>query len=306
MLIVLLQLIHLGLLWAMEFYPYPELIIYPYLRSLGWLPYTQIIDQHFPGVMFFPINLHSLGFSDPHSLKIVLLLVVLLSSAFIYKISKSWLAIALYAVWQPFFGGSQLWIDLLLPLFTLPAFILFERKKWFLSGLFLGLGVIIKQTLVPLVVFAAILIIWRYRSRSLPILASFGLAALIPAAIMLAHFSRLGILPDFWFWTFSFNLSKHAQQGGLATPINQLLKLSWPVAVVFLSVLLQKKSRVIFGWLVFSVLGGISRFGFVHLQPAVPFFVIIYSQLVSLIYKKNRVLAIVALLPTLVYFGFFV
>ena len=305
MIAVFFQIIHLIILWIMEFYPYPELVIYPYLRSLGWLPYKQIIDQHFPGLMFFPVNLNSLGFSDPFSLKVLLILVVLLQSTLIFRISRSWIAVALYSLWQPFFEGSQLWIDLFLPLFTLPAFIFFEKKKWFWSGLFLGLGVIVKQTLVPLVVFAAILIIWHYRGKSLPILASFGLATLIPAAVMLIYFGKLGILPDFWFWTFSFNLSQYAKQGILFPTAGQLIKLVWPIAVITLAAIWLKNSRKDIGWMVFSIIGGIARFGFIHLQPAVPFFVIIYSLLVNSIYKHNRALAVAVLLPSLIYFGFF-
>ncbi len=195
------QLLHVLLLSVLKFYPYPELVIYPYLRSLGWLPYSQILDQHFPGLLFFPVNLHSLGFIDPQSLKVLLLILVLFQSAVIYKIARHWLPVLLFTLWQPFFEGNQLWIETFLAAFTLPAWWFFSKRKWLLSGLFLGLGVVFKQTLVPLVILGGVYLLYNYRQLGLRAFFWFGLGATLPSLVMLVYLWHLGVIKDFWFWT---------------------------------------------------------------------------------------------------------
>ena len=208
--IIALQLLHALILWILEFAPYPELFIYPYLASSGFLPYRDILDQHFPGLMFFPLNFFSLGFRDPLSFKLLLILVVTLTSVWIYKISRSRLGGLFYVLWQPFFEGNQLWLDIFLPIFTLPAFYFFQLQKWFLTGLFLGLGVVFKQTLVPLVAFVGLTLLLRRRFSAL---VKFSAAVLLPSLLMRLYFYKLGILGDFWFWTIKFNLSVFAASG---------------------------------------------------------------------------------------------
>src|SRR3989337_1054294 len=101
----------------MEFVAYPEFFVYPYLTTAGWLPYRQIIDQHFPGLFFMPVNFFTLGFINPRSLKILSLLLVIFQSALIYRIAKSissrvypLIAMVTFALWQPFFSGNHLWL----------------------------------------------------------------------------------------------------------------------------------------------------------------------------------------------------
>src|SRR3989337_3529975 len=102
----------------MEFVAYPEFFVYPYLTTAGWLPYRQIIDQHFPGLFFMPVNFFTLGFINPRSLKILSLLLVIFQSALIYRIAKSissrvypLIAMVTFALWQPFFSGNHLWLE---------------------------------------------------------------------------------------------------------------------------------------------------------------------------------------------------
>ncbi len=303
--VIIWQLLHALILLALEFYPYPELVIYPYLRALGWLPYTQILDQHFPGLMFLPLNLNSLRFTDPASLHLLLILVVLVQSVLIYKISRQWVAVAFFSLWQPFFEGNQLWIDTLLPLFTLPAWLFFTKKKWFWAGLFLGLGIVFKQTLIPLVIFCGLYLIWQYRRKVMPILLPFTLGAVLPSLLMLIYFAKIGVLHDWWFWTVQFNLTAYAHGGKLAPTLGQWLKLSWPIAVLGLAAWRLPKYRLMLGWLGLSVVGGLARFGFVHLQPAIPYFCIIYSALILATWRQSKLLALGLLAPTALWVGWF-
>ena len=125
----LIIFIHLYLLSRMIFFPYPELFIYPYLTQQGLIPYKQIFDQHFPGIMFFPINLASLGIDTPAEMKVLNYLLVISSHVLIFLCSKKVFKLVpqnqknmpasikalhvnlLFTIWQPFFEGNVLWID---------------------------------------------------------------------------------------------------------------------------------------------------------------------------------------------------
>src|SRR4030065_1248497 len=115
---LVIQLLHLLILSPMDLLAYPEFFVYPYLTSSGWLPYRQIIDQHFPGLFFMPVNFFTLGFINPRSLKILSLLLVIFQSALIYRIAKSissrvypLIAMVTFALWQPFFSGNHLLLE---------------------------------------------------------------------------------------------------------------------------------------------------------------------------------------------------
>lgn len=294
---ILLFLLHAVILWVLEFYPYPELFVYPYLTSSGLLPYQSIWDQHFPGLLFFPVNFFSLGFTDPVSFKSLLLLVVVSQSLLVYKISRSRLAVVVYLLWQPFFEGNQLWLDTFLGLFTLPAWLWFRSKKWWWAGLFLGMGVVFKQTLIPVVALAGWSIL---NQRDVRGLIKFSLAALLPSALMLVYFYRLGVGDAFWYWTVRFNLGPYAAAGRLTPTWGQAVKLALPLATIGYVFFRVKSSRMVIGWLIASIIGGLPRFGFIHLQPAVPFFALATAGL-----ARHKKLAAGFVLLSLLWLGYF-
>lgn len=306
-------LIHILVLWTLEFFLYPELIIYPYLVVSGFLPYKNILDQHFPGLMFLPINFYSLGFDNPLAFKLLLVTIVAVQALLIYKIAQkignkyiAKLSVLAYLIWQPFFEGNQLWLDIFLPLFTLPAFWFFLNNKWFLTGLFLGLGIVFKQTQVPLVAFVGLLIVIKFRFQAL---FRFSLGALIPSMLMLVYLGKIGVISDFWYWTVQFNLSDFAADGSLAPRIVDWVRLSFPILVLIVSwkILPSKYQPIlIITWMIFTIVGGIARYGLLHLQPSVPYFCIIFGLVVYELAKQKRKLwlgGVVAL--TVLWMGYF-
>jgi len=296
--IIIIALIHAAILWTLNFFLYPELIIYPYLTAVGFLPYKDILDQHFPGLLFFPLNFNTLGFTTPVAFKTLLILIVISQSFLIYKIAKkignrliATLSSFSYMLWQPFFEGNQLWLDIFLPLFTLPAFWFFLGEKWITTGLFLGLAIVFKQTLVPLVAFVGLLILLKYRSKSLIPLLRFGIAAVVPSMVMLLYFDKLGILSDFWYWTVQFNLTKFAAEGSLAPRIVDLVRLTFPVFAILAAWMIVKpkyKIHLIIGWMLFTVVGGSARFGLLHFQPAIPYFSLVFGLLLYSLWDSQH------------------
>lgn len=85
----LILLAHVLILSKLLFFPYPELFIYPYLTNHGLKPYSQILDQHFPGLMFLPINFDNLGMSDAAVARIWSIVIVLLTHIILFYITSS-------------------------------------------------------------------------------------------------------------------------------------------------------------------------------------------------------------------------
>lgn len=281
-------LCHAFILTKLIFFPYPEFFIYPYLTNQGLKPYAQILDQHFPGLMFLPLNLNNLGMDSPEIARIWLIGIVLVTHLLLFLVAKkifkngfkALLINVLYLVWQPFFEGWIFWIDNFIPIFTLSAFYFtyryfFEKEKntfIFLSGLFLGLGIMFKQTVLPLAGIIFLYLLWQ--SRSIKVLSIYSIGISIPIVFTLIYFLNLGVINDLWYWTIVFNLTAYSQQGlqverplGYFTRI--LLVFGTSSAAIFSK---QKKETIlILLFLAGSLFGAFDRLDFVHLQPSLPF-----------------------------------
>ena len=297
MIVILIQIVHAVILWLLELFLYPELLIYPYLTFNKLLPYKQILDQHFPGLMFFPINFYSLGFRDPESFKVLLVITILIQSAMIYKITKSKLSVFLFTLWQPLFEGNQLWLDTFLPLFTLPAYLLIQSGNWWLSGLLLGIGIVFKQTLIPLSVFVGLLLLFKRQIRPFWIFSAFSLA---PSMLTLIYFHSLGALGDFWYWTITFNLTTFAAYGRNLPTLGELIKVLSITCLAGFLFMTRPKTRQALILALVSSLETLSRFGLIHLQPAIPFLAIASANL-----KNQTKAAFVVIVISIVWFGYF-
>ncbi|MEK7616853.1 MAG: hypothetical protein AAB414_02275 [Patescibacteria group bacterium] len=279
----LVLLTHAFVLNKLIFFPYPELFIYPYLTNQGLKPYSQILDQHFPGLMFLPINFDNLGMISPEVARIWLIAIVIITQMLLFYISrqifkndlKALLVNILYLIWQPFFEGWVFWIDSFLPLILLPAFYGLYKQKFFLTGLLLGLGIIFKQVLIPLSFLVLIYIFWE--SRELGALRRYLYGLSLPIVLMITYLFSIEVLGDFWFWTITFNLTTYAQYGrGAVVDSAHLLRvvLVFGAASLILFKIKDKLSQMILIFLIGSLTGLSTRFDFVHFQPALPFAVL--------------------------------
>jgi hypothetical protein len=291
--LLIIVIAHLLLLSKITFFPNSELFIYPYLTNQGLLPYREILDQHFPGLMFLPVNFDNLGMTTPEAALHWHLVTVALIQILIFFVGKkifkseklALLANGLFLVWQPFFEGYIQWLDVFLPLFLLPGyyFILkyLENKKDLLSlavsGFILGLGVVFKQVLVPVAVLLGLYILWS--KRNLKAVFLFSLAVLTPVAFMLCYLTQIGVLADFWYWTVVYNLTIFAEYGRKAIPsFSHLARFAfvYGIALAILVKYLKKLPVFLLGlFLLGSLSSVLARFDFVHLQPSLPFVVLL-------------------------------
>ena len=301
--LILITTLHLLVLKLLVYFPYPELFIYSYLTQKGLIPYRDIFDQHFPGIMFFPINLISLGFDSPHMTRFIQYGIIIMVHILLYKISKrifksGWYAILvnlLYFIWQPFFEGYVLWIDSIVTVFILTSFLFLlkkaNKKNLFLSGLALGLSLIFKQVVIPLAGVLLFYLIFKKTKRSE--ILSFILGFSILPAVMLIWVLHRGILFDFIYWTITFNLTIFSEMGRKAPNSNEIVKslLFFVPAFLGMFVTLRKKGNlgiITSIFLIGSLIFVYARFDYVHLQPALPYAVILIVYCLSSIPHSLR------------------
>ncbi len=281
--LVIIISIHTLVLTKLIYFPYPELFVYPYLTNHGLKPYSQILDQHFPGLMFLPINFDNLGMKNEiiarnWSIGVIILIHLLLffiASKILKNKQKALMVNLLYLIWQPFFEGWVLWIDSFLPLFLLPCFYFLHKKKLFLSGLLLGFGIVFKQTLIPLAVLLIIYIWWHNKKVKDALVLLEGIT--VPIALMIIYLFGIGVIKDFWYWTVIFNLTTYAKFG---TSIYSDTGFLTRISLVYLTSVIawfNKDRRLVFILFIFlggSLIGAFDRASFIHLQPSLPFVVI--------------------------------
>lgn len=314
---LLLEIIHASLIWVLEFVAYPEFFLYPYLASSGFVPYRQIIDQHFPGGLLLPVNFLSLGFSSPQSFKVLLLVIIFFSAAYIYKLAKthfthseSLLAVGAFVIWQIFFSGNHLWFETFLPLFLLPAFSSWRKNNFFLCGVFLGLGIIFKQTLIVLAGVIALDVMFRSLKHSSFFIVKYLSGLSLPLLGLGIYLWQQGIWADFWFWTIEFNLTAYPMMAGFPFPAPLLLRLLFPLgilaaALVFSSRLAPTGPRASLlrssaAWgLCLGLLIGV-RPDLLHLQPLVPFLSLSTGLILASLLTKSKLAAGVLTLPLII------
>ena len=281
------------------FFPYPELFIYSYLTDKGLLPYKQIIDQHFPGVMFLPINLYSLGIDTLQEMRMIYFALIISSDLIFTKILKKifnknvymLLGFLLYIFWQIYFEGHVFWIEsFITPLILLAfGFLLnfFENRRirnLYFAALSVGIALVFKQTVLPL---AGLVFLYLFFKRiHFKNLLLGGIIFIIPILLVTLYFSKIGVLRDFFYWTVTFNLTIFNEMGKTRPDIIGFAKIL-PVfgvsVVALLYYLIRKKDNIVnltgiflFGCLFFAY----ARFDHIHLQPALPFALILLTMLI--------------------------
>jgi len=311
MLELFIRLVHLTVVALQEFVPYPELFVFPYLTSLGWLPYSGIIDQHFPGLLFLPVNLFSLGLRTPQSLQLFLLAAVFVQSLFLGRIaarilpgSKIWI-VAAYALWQPLLAGSHLWLDTFVPLATVPALYFLLSGRLVVSGLLLGVAVVLKQTAL-LLIPAVLLHLYISKNQSLTSTARFLAACALAPLVVVAYLAGRGVFAQFWDWAVVFNIAEYPFRAAIA-PQRSFIVAALIISLYALASLVAVRRlrgvKLIAAWVVLSVAGGLTRPDLVHLHTAVPFLSLLTGLALFRTWRLSRLLCVLVILPVVVFAG---
>lgn len=302
---VLILTIHVFILTRIIFFPYPENFIYPYLTVKGLIPYKQIFDQHFPGLMFFPVNFYNLGMINEIIARwwligitlTVQLLIFIVSLRIFRDFKKTILANILFLVWHPFLEGWVLWIDNILPIFYLPAFYFSYRfisdkernyKYTLMIGVLLGIAALFKQVVLPLA--GLVLLLLLYYEKNLRTCLYF-LGGFLPIpTLMVGYFWSIGVVKEFWYWTVTFNITTFATFGRKMPFFSGLIRIIGVYSPSLLLPLIRDKKLAVclIVFILGSLLSAYARFDFVHFQPSLPFVVIATSAVLFKLWENYK------------------
>lgn len=268
-LMLLLVAVHLLTIVGGGYFLSPEFTVYPYLASRGFLPYINLIDQHFPILLFGPISLPAFLTTNPQPLLFLFLLITATTDLFFYLAMirhrvvapQAWLL--LWIAFSYWFSGNTLWLETFISLFLAIIFFISTNRKPlvnFVSGFFFGLIFLTK----PMLVFTLIFVFFALQLS----LGLFFVAGLIsPFLITGLYFFKFDLLPSFLYLTLDFDRRFYAILAAQAPTARQLAETSLFFGSTLL--LFLRRQKVLFSALVISALILVyPRFEYIHLAPA--------------------------------------
>ena len=287
-------LVHLLLLIFLKFTAWPEMSLWPYLMTKGWLPYKDIAIAHTP-LMLVDLSIFFKIFgAGIIQLKVFTWILILLLDGLVFYVSrKLWntktaiMALMVNGLWLMFYDGNGLWFDLYMGLMAFTSFYFAKKKNWLWTGIFWALAFISKQTAVWFLIPIGLEMVngkWLMVKKNIRSFIPGTLAIIVPFIVILAAF---GILSDFWNWAVKFGVfTLPGAAGQIQLPnLRNLTVAAFPF-LIFLPLLLNHKqslTKLEFGksstinlllWAIAGSLGAYPRFEFFHFQPAVPFLAI--------------------------------
>lgn len=292
--VILLLGSHLAAIVIGGYFLSPEFTVYPFLTSRGFLPFTNILDQHFPTLLFGPISLPLALTANPYPLLTLFLLVTALTDLFFFfsllrrRVASPQLWLLVWIVVSYWFSGSTLWLETFINLFLAIVLFLGGRQRplvTFASGFLFGLILLAKPTLLPVL---ALLFVYLK-----PISTLFFFTGLFtPLLITGLYLFRFDLFSSFLYFTLDFNRRYYALFAAKAPTLRQLLEMGLffvPSLLIFL-----KKKQYLALTLVLSGLVLIyPRFEYTHLQPALLLTLFCLSQI--LVLQKKLILPVAAL-----------
>jgi hypothetical protein len=191
----------------------------------GKLPYADFYNMKFPGVYYMYAAVFSLAGHSMVAIRVFVLLMNLLSSFFLYKIAEKrlfstldtpdneakWLAGGFYLLLSISFGaqGSVSNCEHFVVFFATLGLWLLSERSLFLSGIALGISVLMKQQGLVVGTFAVLTILYElYKDKDkiliIKRLFTFGLGLALPIAGLVAFVIKNNIFDAFYFYTFEY------------------------------------------------------------------------------------------------------
>ena len=266
-----------------SFFPYPEILTEIYFRNQGMLPYQQINDQHFPGMMLLPLNLSTLGISSVDGLRIFHLVLVIINFLILNKLTRYFsnpirlIGLSLFAIffitWEGHFMDRFSSGNLVFNWFL---FITHKIKSYLLTGLVFGLILLFKQ---PGILLCGIAAIWILTTKpKVKSFLVFVIGGVLPMGLASMYLYSIGVWNDFWFWTVVHNLTGYTFLEGRQPLLSEQIRLM----ILWIPGLLAA-TRIKQDWLYGLYILAASiflfpRFGLIHAQVVLPILVFLITQ----------------------------
>lgn len=269
-------ILHISLILFRGYFLTPEYTLYPYLISNGFIPYKNLIDQHFPA-LFSPFSFPAFMTNNQWPLLGLFLITLCLTDLFLYlalikrKIKKPLVWTVFFIVSSVYFAGYILWIETFVNFLLSLFFLISSSKKkniYFVSGFLLSQIILLRPTIAPALFFLIISL-----SSITPLMFLGGVIGLILPLILVY---RLGVVNEFLDLTIRFNQSVYPIEAKVLPMFRQLLEICFWAIPPILSFLYNKKYFYIITT-IFLCLLGYPRFGFEHLQPLILSVVFLYA-----------------------------
>lgn len=266
---VLLVVLHLVFIVFRGYFLSPEFTVYPFLTAHGFLPYANLIDQHFPALLFGPFSLPARLTVNPQPL-LWLFLSLTAATDLLLFFSTSLVWLLLWIAASAWFSGNTLWFEtFIVLLFSLILFLRSSRRPLIslARGFLLGLLFLLKPALLPALAIFLILT----GPFSLPFLLAGFLLPILVTALYLFKFQ----LPTAFFdLTVRFNREYYLPYAAKLPSLRQILEASavfFPIAFV----LVARRRFLAILLVIFAAVLAYPRFEYVHLLPAL--FLAIYA-----------------------------
>lgn len=286
----LLMLLHLFILFNLQFTAWPEMFSYPYLLDNGFDLYKDITLPYQPILVLLLVEIYKLFGYNLLTLQLFTWIVVVFSDVLIFLVSRrllgktiiSLLPLSLYVLIQPLAFGNMLWFDLATVPFILLAFIFSHHKKFFVMGFFLGVAFFIKQQTGLAILFLSSYFLLNKKFQELiKFFLGFGVVALL--ILFFVIFS--GIFDDYLFWTIAVPLYWYPRLPGYSNwpTLLQLLTISF----IFLPAVLlvaknwevsKENTKMILISLIGLFIVAFPRFDYFRFQPALATYIILVAS----------------------------
>lgn len=295
--LVVVIVLHILILASLRFTAWPEMLLWPYLLSKGWLPYQDFAMVHTP---LLPIVssfiLKQLGFSLV-SLQFVTWTLIVIIDCLIYLTTSrlfsrhiAIITVLFYSLLHIRYEGNALWFDLALVPFLLIYYYCLESKKFLFAGFVWMLAIMTKQTAVW---FLLPLAFYLIPAKSIKPVIRFSLGILALAVPVFLLITSTGILPDFYYWAIHFGtIILPSSTGQISLPsLKQLFSGLWPyVSLVFIIYPgVSTRSIRLIVWGMVGMLGAFPRWELFHFQPALPFLSIIFAVIITSLQRRSLV-----------------
>jgi len=263
--LVIASAVQVFILSNVQFTPWPEMLLWPWLINQGWVPFTDLILAHTP-LLYLSLSLwYRLVGPGLIALKIFTWIYILITATALWIITikqsgkkSAAISLLLYFMMQTIYQGNGVWFDLALAPMSLLIYYFLTSQRVGMAGILFSVSFFIKQTSFWLI----FPIIWQLlTTRSVQ---RFLTAAVVTSVIILSMFALIGILDDFYLWTIRvgvFSLSRSQWQSQWPT-------LSQAIVFLFLPFVVSVFDYKLAPWIIFASLGVFPRWELFHFQPA--------------------------------------
>lgn len=255
-----------------------EFTLYPYLTSQGFLPYKNILDQHFPSLFFGTFSIPLLSQSSPVPLTFLFLSIIFLTNLFLWlylkrkKTNFHLLWVFCYSLIYFYFSGNILWVETFVVLLLSIYLYLSSYKNNYsdmVGGLLLSQVILMR----PNIAFALLFLVIYLKKINLSTIIG-GLIGLL-ASFGYLYFNN--IIENFVSLAITFNKSVYATHLLIRPSFMQAGIVLLLIAISILGTWTRKKVLILV-CLMGSLILIYPRFGFEHLQPFILFLVVALVQ----------------------------